>query len=607
MSTPNTKKCLVTFKGYPEKIFVDPGTSITEAARTIGVAIPSICGGQGKCQKCRVEVSGFEKPQLACQFRVYNDVQVIVPEDISYSEYAIDKEVQEKSVELSPAVKKYSVTINDRDLLNYRSKWEFVEDTLRREHGLKVEKVDYPALAKLKDITESAGQLDVSVWMDKEIIDISAPNDESIYGIAVDIGTTTLAAYLCDLSTGKVLTTRSMLNPQVACGEDILSRITYCLKNRSGVSELHEVIIQGVNRLIKETCDSTTISSHQIMDMALAGNSCMLHLFLGVDVATLGVPPFQPVFSTLSDIKARDLGIEICDGAYIHVLPLIAGFIGADTSAVILSEEPYKSEEVILIIDAGTNGELVLGNRDRLMCTSCATGPALEGGSIICGMRASPGAIDTVKIDPANCAVEFTVIPEIGEDGKKKYVKPRGICGSGIIDCVAQMYLAGVISKNGHMKRDSCIPRIVQKNGETSFVVARASETDIGEDIVITQGDVRSVQLAKAAIQAALRIMIKKMKLDRLSRIVLAGAFGNVINIDSALALGMFPDCPVDSIEAVGNAAGDGARIALLNTGKREEIRNVVEKVEHVDLVSEEGFQREFAYATYIPRMESPG
>ncbi len=596
------RKCYVTFEGREGRIPVEPGVTVMEVAREHGIAIPSICGGKGKCKKCLVRISGCKEAQLACQYKIYEDIFVAVPDLEKNLDYAVDKKIHGKSVELNAAVKNYTINSNTMDFEEEGSKWEWIKEELVKKYAVKLKGIDYPALQKLSKSNSSLSiPLHLNVWKSSEVIDVS--DSSEVYGIAVDIGSTTIAAYLCDLETGSVIGRGSTLNPQVAFGEDILSRITYCLTHDSGVVELQKGVIDAINNIIDDVCREARVSNTVLKDMVVVGNTCMIHLLLGLDVASIGTPPFKPSFRDVKDIKARDLGIRINRGAYVHLLPLIAGFIGSDTSATILSEKPHESNEVILIIDAGTNGELVLGNRERILCASCATGPALEGGCITYGMRAAPGAIESVSIDNATKEVTYTVIPERDPQGGKRELKPRGICGSGIIDCVAQMYLAGLIDESGAMKKDCATPRLIEKDGEASFILAWAWETDGSDNIVVTQSDIRAVQMAKGAIQAASIILMNKMGVTGIDRIILAGAFGSVINVDSASVLGFFPDCPVNKIEGVGNAAGEGARIALLNIQERSQIQEVVKKVEHVNLVSEETFQKQFAYAIHIPRM----
>jgi len=439
--------------------------------------------------------------------------------------------------------------------------------------------------------------------MDRELIRTGTGPDARTYGLAVDVGTTTLAAYLCNLESGDVVATESSINPQVVYGEDVLSRIAYAMERDDGAAVMHESVIRGVNRIIARLLARSGIDKDSILDMCVVGNTCMHHLFLGLAPDSLGCAPFVPAVRQSLDIKARELGIEIADGAYVHFLPVVSGFVGADTIGMILAEEPQKNGDNILLIDIGTNGELVLSGRGRLLCTSCATGPALEGANIQCGMRASAGAIERVRIDRNTLEVSYKVV---GEDSwhdaaRVGEIRPVGICGSGIIDALAEMFLAGVVGKDGRLAEKAGRRLMRTEDGGRAFVIAAPEDTSFGRPIFISQKDIRAVQLAKGAIHAAARILMKKMGVERLDRVVLAGAFGSVINPESAAAIGLFPELGFEKICSVGNAAGEGARIALLNRGKRNEADEINRRVEFVELANFPGFEREFADAMYLP------
>jgi uncharacterized 2Fe-2S/4Fe-4S cluster protein (DUF4445 family) len=330
----------------------------------------------------------------------------------------------------------------------------------------------------------------------------------------------------------------------------------------------------------------------------------MHHIFLSICPEYLGKAPFLPALHASVDVKARDLRLEVCPGAYVHVLPIEAGFVGADNVGVLIAEEPYKRDDLMLIIDIGTNGELVLGNKQKLLCSSCATGPAFEGAHIKFGMRAAPGAIERVQIDPETKEPRYKVIGKDLWSDESGEMEARGICGSGIVDVVAQMYVAGIILRTGRLNRELGHPRMREGEDGWEYVLAWAEETSIGQDITIGQRDIRAVQLAKGAMYAGAKLMMRRLGVDKLDRVILAGAFGTYIDSKQAMIMGLFPDCDLDKVYAVGNAAGDGARIALLNVDKRREANDYAREVEYVELTVEKDFAEEFAQAMYFPHME---
>jgi uncharacterized 2Fe-2S/4Fe-4S cluster protein (DUF4445 family) len=338
--------------------------------------------------------------------------------------------------------------------------------------------------------------------------------------------------------------------------------------------------------------------------MAVVGNTCIHHLFLNIHPRYLGRAPFSPAVHHSVDVKARDLGLRIAEGAYVHVLPNEAGFVGADNVGVLIAEEPYKQDEMLLIIDIGTNGELILGNRKRLMSSSCATGPAFEGAEIRHGMRAAAGAIEKIKIDRKTREVQFKVIGNEKWNTEDKKIGARGICGSGIFDAAAQMFMAGIIDKNGRFNMQVKSPRLRRGEKDAEFVIAWAEETAIKHDIVICQKDIRAIQLAKGAMYSGARIMMNRMGVKKVDRVILAGAFGSYIDKSSAAVIGLFPDCDPKKVYAVGNAAGDGARIALLNTDKRDEADLWARRVEYVELTLEPDFNKTFTKALIFPHAE---
>lgn len=620
---------------------IEAGKSILEAARTLGVGIEAACGGARVCGKCRVivETGRFEKLnlvssadhvspvgdvekkfltaeelsrgyRLACNAFLSGDLVVTVPEESRSAKQVILEKGRERKIEVRPAVKNITVTLPAASLSDFRDDRQRLLDALEKETGLKYLSVDYPVLKELPQILRAGSwMVTATIWQEKEVIRVAPGKRETSLGAAVDVGTTTLAAFLCDLTTGEVLAKASRMNPQIGYGEDVLARISYAASETEGREKLQASIIEALNALTADMTEKAGFSASDVDEMVLVYNTAMHHLALGLDPRYVGRAPFAPAASAPLDVKARDLGVNINPSGNVHSLPVEAGFVGADNMAVLLAEEPYNGDKIKLIIDIGTNGEIDLGNKNRLLSTSCATGPALEGAQIAFGMRAAPGAIERVKIDPISREPSYKVI---GQDEwypvpcdrhpTVRKIGAQGICGSGVIDAIAAMHKAGVISKAGRINAKLDTPRVRRgESGKLEYVLAWAKETAVGKDIVITQADIRAVQLAKAALYVGAEYLMEKLGVDHVDEVILAGAFGSYIDKESAMAIGMFPDCDLSRVRAVGNAAGDGARIALLDVGKRREAASVARQVEFVETAIEPDFQKKFMDAIAIP------
>ena len=660
------EKLKIIFQPSGRRGEVANGVTVIEASRQLGVDIETLCGEKRVCGKCkvRIEEGHFEKfgihssrdhvsewqeeeekfisPEqreagyrLGCCTRVQGDLLIFVPEESRAGKQVVSKAARDIPIEWDPAVKYYDAEVPDPTFERPTGDLERLLEQLSTRHELNGLDIDYPCLRSLPDrLREGGGKITTAVWMDKEIIRILPGKHTDSYGMAVDVGTTTVAAYLCNLATMEVVDTVSMMNPQCKYGEDVMSRITYHVMHEDGLQKMNGDIIEGINRLVAQACEAShppkeagkvkgsknekateskddryypCLMPTDLMDMTIVGNTAMHHILLNLNPAHMGVAPFPPVIHRSVDIKARDMGIGIHESAYVHVLPNEAGFVGADNVGVLIAEEPYKTEEIQLIIDIGTNGELVLGNKKKLISSSCATGPAFEGAQITFGMRAAPGAIERIKIDPDTLEVDYKVI---GRDAWRSYANPeemgaKGICGSGILDVLAELYRSGVVLKSGRFNPQQRSNRF-RKNNEDSqpeFVIAWAEETSIGRDIVINQKDVRQIQLAKGALYSGCKLMMRRMGIDSVDVVKVAGAFGTHVDREKALIMGLFPDCEIERITSVGNAAGDGARAALLNRGKREEARWVSRNVEYIELTVEKDFQKQFVEAMQIPHM----
>lgn len=662
-------KAKVIFQPSGRRGEVPKGVSLIEASRLLGVDIETLCGEQRVCGKCkvRIEEGNFEKYgirsgisqvspwqdaeekfisreekkegfRLGCMARVEGDVLVFVPEESRAGKQVVSKAARDIYIEHDPAVKTYYVEVEKPTFECPTGDFERVHEELEKKYGLKDLKIDLHALRQLPGmLREGDFKLTVSIWMDKEIIRVRSGKCESHYGLAIDVGTTTIAGYFCNLKTMEVVDTVSLMNPQCKYGEDVMARITYHMHNPDGLKRMSDDIIEGLNWLIDEAVKGThppkkkvkktnegdvseewveepeegktylRLKREDIEDITLGGNTAMHHILLQLDPQYVGLAPFPPVIHHSLDIKARDLGIHINPASYIFVLPNEAGFVGADNVGVLIAEEPYKSDEMQLIIDIGTNGELVLGNRKKMISSSCATGPALEGAQLQFGMRAAPGAIERIRIDPETNEVDYKVI---GREAWRSYsraeeMKTKGICGSGILDVLAELFRSGVIEKSGRFKKEQKSDRYRRDpdTNQPEFVIAWADETSIDRDVVITQKDIRQIQLAKGALYAGCKLMMHRLGLERADKVKIAGAFGTHVDREKALIMGLFPDCEIEKIVSVGNAAGDGCRAALLNREKRNEADWVARNVEYIELTVEGNFQKEFMGAMQIPHM----
>ena len=620
---------------------VEDGKTILVAGRELGVEIEAICGEKRTCGKCkvRIEEGFFEKfgvvsspnhaspwrpvedkfftPErkaegyrLACTAKVHGDMIVFVPEEARAGGQVVRKAVTDRKINVNPSVKTYYIEMIPPTLHDPLGDYERVCNALKAQHDIDPPLLDYKVLLGMPDTLRNAQwKVSVSIWTGgpaPEIVRIAPGTIERSIGLAVDVGTTSVAAYLCDLATGEVINYDSMMNPQVPYGEDVMSRITYAMSHEDGIHKLKDAIVEGVNTLAARVCEAVGFTHRDILELAIVFNTAMHHCFLGIYPEHLGLAPYAPALHHSINIKARDLGLDFAPGANVFVLPNEAGFVGADNVGVLIAEEPYNKDDRQLIIDIGTNGELIMGNREKLISSSCATGPALEGAHIHFGMRAAPGAIEKIYINPETKEPRYKVI---GKDKWNDEMPPeeigtKGICGSGIIDGVAELFKSGIIDKTGKFNKDQNHPRVRKGEQGDEYVLAWANETSVGRDVTMTIKDVRAVQLAKGAMYAGAKIMMQKLGYESLDRVVLAGAFGSFIDREESLVIGMFPDVPVEKAYAVGNAAGDGARMALLDANKRIEADYWARKVEYIELSVEPAFEREFMMAMHLPHMK---
>ncbi len=644
-----TKKYTVILQPSGRRGQIAEGTNLRSAVRELGEDIESICAENGTCGKCLllVEEGTFERygitsqrgnltsmgaeeaayfarrpkllaahhweagqVRLSCQAKVRGDVLIRIPEESRAGRQIIRKSASERAIEIKPSLRKYLVEMRPPTLANPKADWERLASGTATSMGLVHSgqiglpaagdlTIDAACLRGLSQILREANwRVTVTVWRGKEVVRVEPGYSEDLYGAAVDIGSTTVALYICNLETGEVVASDADMNPQITYGEDVMSRIQYTISNPGGLEKLHGLIIDLLNRLLSTTAQKANIHMDDILELVMVGNTTMHHLFLDLPLQQLGKAPFVPALHQAVDIKARDLGLKINPAANVHVLPTIASFIGADTTGMLLAEEPYNQDENWLLIDIGTNAELVLGNRKKLMCASTPTGPALEGAHIDYGMRASEGAIEHVEIDPQSFEPRYKIIGQAAWN----IGKAKGICGSAIIDTCAELFRTGLLNARGNLNRaPGLTPRIRKGDHGLEYVIAWADETTIGLDIPLTQQDIRQIQLAKAALYVAARTLLNQFGIKFPDKILLAGAFGTFIDKSRAMLIGMIPDCPLENVFAVGNSAGDGARIALLNRIKRDEAAEVARRVIRYELPTDPEFQKQFIDAMNFP------
>lgn len=618
------------------------GTPVLEAARKLGVDIDSVCGGRGICGRCQVDVSVGHFPKfqvdsrpgnlteparqelryaekrglaagrrLSCSAKLLGDVVIDVPETSQVHRQIVRKRAEARVIDIKPIHKLHYVEVREPDMHDPSGDFRRLCESLREQWpdwGIASDvSCDLPVLVGLqKALRQGDWKVTVCLREGRRVVAVWPGFREKVYGVAVDIGSTTMSAHLCELGTGEVVASGGVMNPQIRYGEDLMSRVSYVMMNPGGEIELTRVVRESVNYLAGQVAEEAGIERDDIVDLVFVGNPIMHHLMLGIDPTELGGAPFALAIDTAVNLKAEELGLALHPNARVYGLPCIAGHVGADTAAVILSEAPHQQDAMTLIVDVGTNAEIVLGNRHRLLAASSPTGPAFEGAQISSGQRAAPGAIERVRIDPETLEPRFKVIgsdlwsDEDGFDEETRRIGITGICGSGIIEVLAEMYLAGILRHDGIIDGAQAArsPRI-EADGRT-FAYRLTPE------VSIVQNDVRAIQLAKAALYAGARLLMDKMGVETVERVILAGAFGSHIDTKYAMVLGMIPDCRLDRVWSVGNAAGTGARIALLNAEARREIETVVRRVEKIETAVEPRFQEHFVEAMALPHATAP-
>jgi len=585
-----------------------PGNeSLLDCAHQLGVGILSICGGQGKCCSCKVQVltgsvsapTSIERDffsarelsdgwRLACQSYPTSDCKLSVPPESLTTPQRTQVEGVEVVIQPEPLVHAYQVKLPTPSLSDPEADADRLLEALNQQHQLHCRTIDIDVLAKLSPELRSWNwQCQASVCND-EVITLGPWTSRQL-GLAVDLGTSKIAGYLVDLSNGQTLAAKGITNPQISYGEDVISRISYATRSLAKGARLQKLVVKALNQLAVDLCKEVGAETEEIVETVVVGNTAMHHLFLGLPVRQLAYSPFVPAVSQALDIKARDLGLHIAPGAYVHLLPNIAGFVGADHVAMLLATEVWQAEGLMVAIDIGTNTEVSLIDNGKITTASCASGPAFEGGHIKHGMRAASGAIERLRI--ANDDIQYQTI-----DG----VPPIGICGSGILDAMAQLYLAGVLDKGGRMRRNH--PRVRSDNKQCEFILVSEKERNGQPAIVITQGDIRELQLAKAAIRTGIEVILEACgrSEEEINQVIIAGAFGNYIDVASAITIGMLPSLPLDHFRQVGNAAGMGARLALVSVNKRSEANSLASRVNYIELATAPNFMQSFVEASYL-------
>jgi len=620
-------------------------TPLLHAARVLGVDIDSVCGGRGLCGRCQITCAegsfpkhqinsdsthlsalcateikyGERKPPLAngrrlsCHTLLLDDVVIDVPPESQVHRQIVRKDAEYRDISLDPSTRLYYVQVDEPDMHVPKGDLQRLIETLEQEWQLSDLRCDNRLLKTLQPLLAAGKRaITVAVHKNHQIIALWAGFHDKAYGVAVDVGSTTIAAHLCDLASGEVLASASTMNPQIRFGEDLMSRVSYVMMHPEGADEMTVVIRQALNRLFVEVVEELGVGIENILEIALVANPIMHHILLGISPVELGGAPFALTTDAAVEMPAAELDLAINEGGRIYILPCIAGHVGADTAGMILSEEPQLQDRMTLLVDVGTNAEIVLGNSQRLVACSSPTGPAFEGAQISCGQRAATGAIERVRINPETLEPRFKVIgSELWSDeaGFTEAVASHGvtgICGSGIIEVVAEMYLSGIVTLDGVVDGDliNRTSRIIKNDRTWSYVLHTPDADEM--QIVVTQNDIRQIQLAKAALYAGVKLLMDHIGADHIERIRLAGAFGSHISVQHAMVLGLIPDCVLEEVSSAGNAAGTGARIALLNAESREVIETLVKNIEKIETAMEPKFQDYFVDAMAFPNKKDP-
>lgn len=629
---PSFKKYLIDLEPVGRRIEIAPGTSLLEAAQNAGVELVAICGGVGVCQSCRVrlvkgdcspltieEESGLTQEELsqgyrlACQTIPLSDCQVDIPPDSLTTPQRLQVEGQELKIELAPPVTACDVTIQPPTLHDLRSDLTRLKDVVSMSSSAMGQQppelsMEYPLLEHFSETLRHYHWKTRLVLRGAEVVALlpypetgslgpsqKRPSPSELFGLAVDVGTTKVAAYLVHLNSGEVAARVGMMNPQIGYGEDVISRIVYANDHEDGRKILQDRLVETLNQMVTDLCIESGANRDQVVEAVVVGNTAMHHLFAGLPVHQLGTSPYVPSVSEPVDIRAQQIGLELARGAYVYLPPNIAGYVGADHVAMLLASGITRSQGCVVALDIGTNTEISLVRNERILSCSCASGPAFEGAHIQDGMRAAPGAIERVKWLEGKL-MTFTI-------GDRP---PVGICGSGILDAIASLMHAGALDSKGNLVADH--PLVRSSNGKREVLLVPASKTGIGRDIVVNRQDINEIQLAKGAIRAGIEVLMTEagVTLDgangsqQLDTLIVAGAFGTYLDIASAVQVGMFPPLPLERFRQIGNAAGAGARQMLISVGERSTAQEIVKRVEYIELTTHPRFTEQFVKAIML-------
>ena len=614
--------------------------SVLDAARSLGVDIDSVCGGRGVCGRCQIECSEGSFPKLrinsssdhlsgksatekkfeqlrnqlakgrrlGCQALLKENVVIDVPAESQVHRQVVRKEAKSRNIHMDPATRLHFVQVADADIDEPKGDMQRLMAALDEEWQLSDLTCDIQILRTLQPaLADGKRAITVAVHKRAEVIALWPGFRDKALGAAVDVGSTSISVHLCDLASGSVLASASAMNPQIRFGEDLMSRVSYAMMQPNGTEEMKGAIREALNRLIFEAANQVDAAVEDVLEISIVANPIMHHILLGISPVELGWAPFALATDSSLELLSTELELKVNLGARVYILPCIAGHVGADAAGMILSEEPQNHEKMTLLVDVGTNAEIVLGNRERLVACSSPTGPAFEGAQISCGQRAAAGAIERVRIDRKTLQPRFKVIGNDLWSDEKLFETAlngkviTGICGSGIIEVISEMYLSGIISEDGVINGDlrQRSNRILSDGRTWSYLLH--SNGDSHAKIIVTQNDVRQIQLAKAALYAGIKLLMDHIGCKRIERIRLAGAFGSQIDVLYAMVLGLIPDCNLTEVSSAGNAAGTGARIALLNTQSRSVIEKLVTDIEKIETATEPHFQNYFVNAMAFP------
>lgn len=607
--------CRIDFEPIGKRVEVPVGSSLFEAARQGGIGLASICGGEGKCGRCRIVVmSGEISPpveadrlflseaelgagqRLACRAHAYGNVKVHIPKASLVTDQRLQIGGVARRVQVKAAVRAFEVEAPEPTLRDPRSDLERVVDGLETAHGLRNLQAALTVVRTLSPLARRTHWRLAAFVRGREIVGFEAPGRRPM-GFACDLGTTKIAGYLVDLESGEELAATGLMNPQIAYGEDVISRLAHATRNPDGGRELARVVRNSLNSMVGTLAEEAGVARDQIAEACVVGNTAMIHLLLELPVRQLATAPFVAAASAAVDVRARDLGLELAEGAYVHVPSCVKGFVGADHVAMVLAGELDRGEQVALGVDIGTNTEIALHKpgQDSVTSASCASGPAFEGAHIHDGMRAASGAIEAVRITSAG--VECKTIGDL---------PAVGLCGSGIVDAIAELWRTGAINERGRMQ--SHAPGVRQGQRGYEYLLVPAEKSGTGRDIVITQQDVSEIQLAKGAVHAGIETLLETTRTapEHIERVVIAGAFGSYLNLESSLEIGLLPRFPNAQYVQVGNAAGVGAKLILLSLKERRRARRIADRAGYVELTTAAGFSRRLALSMLFPQLDHP-